>query len=211
MDQIRLDSVDVLKDFHASLWKFIEKARTSLGEADADLQRTLMWLETEQRTHWQHQIHKRTEIVSRAKDAVRAKKMFRNVDNTRPSAIEEEKALAIAQRSLEEAHHKAAAVKKYSQKLQKEMLVYRGQVQRLASSLQVELPQAAGMLEQLIESVESYLGIAPASGAEASQETSPTEPSAPSMRRGSAAAPAEEESEPASDAPDESGAAPDGD
>lgn len=192
MDQIRLDSVDALQDFRAALWKFIEKARTALGEAEADLQRTLMWLETEQRTYWQHQIHKRTEMVSRAREAVRAKKMFRNVDNTRPSAIEEEKALTIAQRGLEEAHQKSIAVKKYTQQLQKEILLYRGQTQRLASSLQVELPQGAAMLEQLIASVESYLGVAPAEAAGTEDASRVIEPSTPSMRRGVAGGVAED-------------------
>ena len=60
------------------------------------------WLEREQQQHWTTQIRKRTEIVGRCKEAVRMKKLFKDSSGRTQSALDEEKALAIALKRLAE-------------------------------------------------------------------------------------------------------------
>ncbi len=153
-------STEALGDFRAALWKFAESATAALGDADAEIDRTMLWLETEQAAYWSGQIHRRHELVMRAKEALRAKKMFRT-ELARPSVVEEQKALEVAERRLEEANGKLVAVRKYSVMLKKQMLIYRGMVQRFAGDVQVEIPKAVAHLDRLMAELERYLMLQP--------------------------------------------------
>src|SRR5262245_48342280 len=139
-DAAHVESIDALKHFKIALIKFMEAAHVALGDAEGEVQRMLTWLEIEQEPYWKNQIRKLTETVSRCKDAVRQKKLFKDSSGRTPSAIDEEKALHVAQRRLEEAEQKSIATRKWARQLQKEFLVYKGDVQRLATNVQIDLP-----------------------------------------------------------------------
>src|SRR5438270_878463 len=88
------------------------------------------WRDQEQHKFWQTQIRKRHETVERCKDAVRQKKLFKDSTGRQQSAVDEEKALSIAQKRLAEAEQKLINTKRHSTKLQKELHLYKGGVQR---------------------------------------------------------------------------------
>lgn len=156
---IRVDSIDALKSFKSALIKFAEAAHVALADAEGELQRTLNWLETEQHTHWASEIRKRTEMVARAKDALRQKTLFKNAAGSKDSAIEEHKALALAERRLQEAEQKLANCRRHRARLQKEIDLYKGAVQRLATSVQADLPLAATRLDNMVASLEAYVAL----------------------------------------------------
>lgn len=187
MNSAHVQSVDELRSFRAALWKFVEMAQCVLSDAEGELQRTLNWLETEADGYWQGQIRKRQESVARAKEAVRAKKMFRHADGSRPSAIEEEKALRLAIQRLEEAEMKLKNVHRYGTLLSKEVMQYKGQVQRFANSVAIDIPMAVSTLDSLLRSLQDYLSIQTAegelTGATAGAETGGTGGDLPSMAR----------------------------
>jgi hypothetical protein len=160
-DGARVESIDALKHFRAALFKFQESANTALGDCESDLHSTMNWLENEQYTYWQGQIRKRHEIVERCKEAVRMKKLFKDSTGRSQSAVEEEKALMIAQRRKEEAETKFANVKKYTRVLQKEFESYKGSVQRFATTVQSDIPVAAATLDTLVQTLEQYVMLAP--------------------------------------------------
>lgn len=170
MNRASVQSIDSLKTFRVSLWKFAELANRALNDAEAEVQRALVWLETEQRSYWRGQVQKRSELVTRAREAVLAKKLYANVDGTRQTAIEEEKALKVAVLRLEEAREKSDNVRRWLPRLQKEALLYRGVAQRLSHLVQQEIPAAVNHLDNLISSLEAYVGLAPAGAAPASPE-----------------------------------------
>jgi hypothetical protein len=187
-ESVRVDSIDVLKEFKTALWKFQEAATVALGDAESEMHRVLMWLQTEQDSHWQHQIRKREEIVGRCKEAVRMKTIFKDATGRQQSAIEEQKALKIALRNLEEAQQKLAMVRKWSRVLPKEIEMYKGSVQRFATTVQSEIPVAASHLEKLAQKLEAYVAVemeaaAAASGGQIAGATQP------SMGRGGAGIP----------------------
>lgn len=158
----RVESIDALRLFRAALIKFIEGCHAALSDADSEMQQTLNWLEHEQYSFWQGQIRKRTDEVSRAKEAVRMKKLFKDSAGRMPSAVDEEKALRLAQLRLEEAQQKFANTRKYSRIFQKEIEVYKGSAQRFATTLQSELPKAAALLGQMMDALDAYVAHAPA-------------------------------------------------
>src|SRR5438552_6386447 len=130
MSFAHVESVDALKDFRAALWKFTETANQSLSEAEADLQRTLNWLEHDARTYWQGQIRLRTKDLARAREALAAKTAISRKDGTKPRAIEEQNAVTKVKHQIEDAEKKLEKVKQYAKLFQREALQYRGLMQR---------------------------------------------------------------------------------
>src|SRR5947207_1687086 len=116
----RVTSIDALKHFRVALFKFSEAANVALGDAESEVQRVLMWLQLEQQQYWTTQIRKRHEFVEKCKDAVRQKKLFKDSSGRQQSAVDEEKALAIAQRRLDVAEQKLLATRRYAQRVQKD-------------------------------------------------------------------------------------------
>jgi hypothetical protein len=176
----RVESIEALKMFRRAIIKFIESADVAMADAESEMQRRLNWLENEQDSYWQGQIRKRQEDVTKAKDAVRQKKIFKDFAGRTPAADQEEKALRIAIARLEEAERKLAAVRKYARKLPKEIEVYKGTVQRFATTVQSDLPTAAGKLDAMIRHLEEYANLAPASAASVATSSDDI----PSMTRG---------------------------
>lgn len=156
---VRVESVDALKSFKSALIKFADAAHIALADAEGEMQRTLNWLETEQHTHWQSEIRKRTEAVARAKDALRQKTLFKNAAGMKESAIEEHKALALAERRLQEAEQKLGNCRRHRGRLQKEIDLYKGGVQRLATAVQNDIPLAITRLDNMVVSIEAYIAL----------------------------------------------------
>src|SRR6187397_2455414 len=98
-----VESIDVLVALRRAFFKFIDTVNVALTDAEADLARTLMWLEGEQASYWRLQHRKRTELVNRCREAVREKQLYKDATGTRSSAVDELKALKRAMALLEEA------------------------------------------------------------------------------------------------------------
>jgi hypothetical protein len=160
-DGARVDSIDALRHFRIALFKFQEVANSALADVDGELHKTQSWLDNEQQNYWQSQIRKRHEILERAKEALRMKKLFKDSSGRIPSAVDEEKAVRLAQVRIEEAQSKFAACKKYSRVLQHEIQNYKGTVQRFATTVEADIPTAAAALDGMIAMLEQYVMLAP--------------------------------------------------
>src|SRR4051812_48930624 len=160
----RIDNVDALREFRTRLIKFVELAQVALADAEGEMQRVLVWLETEANTFWSGQIRKRHEAVEKAKDAVRQKKLFKSPTGSTQSAVEEEKMLRMAQKKLEEAEEKLKNVRRYTPRLQKEISIYKGGVQRLATTVSADIPMAIGRLDRMVAAVEAYAALSVSGG-----------------------------------------------
>lgn len=179
-ESARVESIESLKLFKQALWKYQENAGIALGDAESEIQRVMMWLEGEQRTYWNSEVRKRQEGVMRAREALRQKQIFKSPTGGRQSDIDEQKALQLAQRRLAEAEQKVLAVKKYTQHLRREMMMYKGQVQRIATVVSGDIPRAAHDLEAIIQRLEAY---ATGEGIATPEMATSTADDQPSMRR----------------------------
>lgn len=155
----RVHNLEALKKLKHALHKFQETVNVALTDAESEMQRTSIWLETEQRTYWTSQLRKRHEAVEKAKQAVREKQLYNDASGNRSSAVDEMKVLQAAQRSLVEAEQKVAAIKKFIPRMQKQTQVYRGGVQRFASSVQSDLPVAVDKLDRMLAKLEAYVSL----------------------------------------------------
>ena len=176
-----VDDIDIFRTMKVAVIRFKQAAETTLMNADAQVARTLSWLENEQTTYWLSQIRKRTEAVGRAKEAVRMKKLFKDSSGRIPNAAQEEKILHLALQALAEAETKLAATKRSIPKLQKEIEVFRGSVNALGNALATDLPRAIAMLERLSLSMDQYVELASGGSSDFSPNLPPPEspPSTP--------------------------------
>ena len=181
-EQVKVEEFEVFGQFRAALLKFAQAADSALTNVEAEISSTRTWLENEQRTYWENQLRKRTEAVSKARDAVRQKKLYKDVAGHTPNAIEEEKALRKCMLACEEAQQKIEAVRKWVPRLEREAGLYRGGVAHLSRTLSDDIPRAVALLDRLAATLEQYVQIeAPAAPApEAAATAAPAE----SMSRG---------------------------
>ncbi|MCS7032787.1 MAG: hypothetical protein NZ561_02200 [Phycisphaerae bacterium] len=187
MSQARVEDIQYLKDFRLALQKFQEAAAVALTDAESDLIRTMLWLETEQASYWKTAVRKRAEALSQAEERLRAKKIFTDATGSRPSTVDEEKAVRIARQRLEQAEQKVAAVARWRRQLEKIAHDYKGNVQRFATSVQTMLPAAIARLEAMTRQLEQYIGLQPREVTSTAEKTFPEVDRAlqnlPSMRR----------------------------
>ncbi len=160
----KVTSVDAIKHFRATLIKFAEAVNASLGNADSDVNRGQSWLEMEARPYWQSEIRKRQVALAHAQEALRMKVLYKNYDGTTPSAVDEKKAVHVAKIRLEIANQKLMAVNKYMNIMTRESVLYKGSVQRFASTVQTT-PVAVAQLARIMMAIDAYLAANPEAGA----------------------------------------------
>ncbi len=161
-----IESIEKLKDLRVVLCLLAETARTGLLDADSEIQRVNLWLKNEQVRYWKSQIMSRGEMVTRAKIALNQRKLTKTPLGGHYSCVDEEKALQLARRRLEEAETKLANVQKWNRRLDEEVFEYKGQVQALGRMVDSTLPVAIAHLDRMIEALESYVAVKSAGGAE---------------------------------------------
>jgi hypothetical protein len=155
----KVESLDALKAFRIQLFKFAEAVNVALGDAESDMHRTLMWLDTEQLSYWQGQIRKRQELLAKALDALRQKTLYKDATGRVQSAVDEQKVVNLCRKRLEVAVQKLANVKVYSRRLQKEVENYRGSTQRFATTVQGELPVYAAKIDRMASTLQAYVDL----------------------------------------------------
>ncbi len=169
-------SLETLKDFRASLCRFIKEAGDALLSVDLELRRTQEWLQLDRGRYWQAEIGRREEAVLHAKaDLSRAKTtaMFGNA----AGCTDQKVALRRAQIRLEEAKEKLATVRRWAMVMDREIEDYKGPAQQVSNLLDAELVQAVSRLDQSITALEEYLSLA-------APVASQPQPAVPSMSHG---------------------------
>src|ERR671916_845658 len=85
----RIESIAELRAFRVALLKFVDACNVALGDAESDMQRTHTWVERDQLSYWNGQLAKRAEMVTRAKEALRMKKLYKSPTGGTQSVVEE--------------------------------------------------------------------------------------------------------------------------
>ena len=166
----RVASVEALKEFRVSLCGFSRTAATVLAESRSQIQRTLGWLKQDRHSYWKGQVRLRSERYTQARLALKSKEQFaKSSMGGNDSHVDEKRALALAQREMTEAQTKIDRVQRWVPQLEKEGFAYKGQVQGLAATVEVEIPNARAQLDRMIVALEAYLAATPEMPAAASE------------------------------------------
>ncbi len=162
--QASVRSIDSLKDLRVALALYGEDTLGALGAVEAEVRRTLRWLQEERPYYWQEQIKRRREQVTMARAEVFKRSLQKRGDYTPPMS-EQKEALRKAEASLQDAEKRLAMVKKWQPLFKQAVLEYHGSVQRIKDAAGGDVPRAVNLLTQLIDSLEAYLRVvAPSSG-----------------------------------------------
>jgi len=201
--EARVNSVVALKEFRAALAKFAETASAALDEVHSDIQRTQSWLLEDRRRHWKNQVRLRQERYVQAKLALKRKGIFDlALAGARTSAIDEKKALAIAERQLREAERREARTRSWILQLEKELSDYRAATQGLSGAIDTDIPNARARLEKMVESLEAYVALAPPEEVRSTDEAGPDN-EAPSVQQPVPPSPEADDEAPEDPSPDE--------
>jgi hypothetical protein len=160
--QATVHSIDDLTDFRVALALYGEETLGALGTVEAEVRRTVRWLEDERPVFWHEQIKRRREAVSLARGEVFRRNLQKRPGYAPPMS-EQKEALRKAEASLEDAEKRLAAVRKWQPRLRQAVLEYHGAVQRLKDLAAADVPTAVNLLTRLVEALEAYLQVAPPS------------------------------------------------
>jgi hypothetical protein len=162
--QATVHSVEALEHFRASLALYGEETLAALGAVEAEVRRTVLWLEQNRPGYWADQIKRRRELVSQARGEVFRKKLQKRPDYTPPMSEQMEN-LRKAEASLMDAEKRLALVRKWQPRLQHAVLEYHASVQRIKDLSATDVPNAALLLGRIVDAIEGYLRVQPPSGA----------------------------------------------
>src|SRR6185295_11889071 len=101
-EKANVTSVDALQSFRTSLLLYVSKARPTLEEVSADILRTRLWLQNDQRVHWESQVRRRTKHFEEAQQALSSARM----SHLRKETAAEQLAVRKAKYALDEAEAK---------------------------------------------------------------------------------------------------------
>jgi hypothetical protein len=160
--QASVRSIDSLKDLRVALALYGEDALGALGAVEAEVRRTLRWLQEERPVYWTDQIKRRREQVSAARAEVFKKNLQKRGDYTPPMSEQKEN-LRKAELSLQDAEKRLAAVKKWQPLFKQAVLEYHASVQRIKDLTSADVPRAVNVLTRMIDALEAYLRVAPPS------------------------------------------------
>ncbi len=161
-DSARVASIEALRRLRGAVIRFSDEGRGAINETESTLQRTILWLRNEQIPHWTKEGRVRAEEVVRAKSLVRRKETASFREGAH--AVEERIALAQAEARLAHARERLDKCNAWGRRLDQVADRFSGRVERLSGQLDAELPNAAARLGRMIESVESYVQVAPDAG-----------------------------------------------
>ena len=165
-ERARVTSVEVLESFRTNLVLYVSKARPTLEEASADVLRTRLWLENDQRVHWEGQLRRRAKILEQAQAALTSARM----SNLRDATATEQMAVHKAKRAVEEAEAKLKVLKHWNREFENRVEPMIKHLEKLHTFLANDLVQAAAYLNQAGQTLAAYAEIAPANSAPASAQ-----------------------------------------
>lgn len=175
-NRAKITSVEAIESFRNSLIIFLSKARPSLEEVSTDVARTRMWVENEQRLHWEHEMKRRKKNLDEAQNAFFSAQM----SHLRQPTVAERLAVSKAKIAFEEAEVKLRTIKRWNRELGSQLEPLARQMEHLHTVLSGELPNGIAYLSKQIETLRDYTAAtgsiheaAEGTPSVASQETAP--------------------------------------
>jgi hypothetical protein len=148
-------SLESVENVRRAIALFDEQVANALTELGAEMRRMLDWLDHDRPRHWKMQIRRATDEVHEAQQALRRCLMF-PIANERPSCYEERMNLKKAQAKLEYCLEKENRVRHWQRAVQHELFEYEGRISQLVQLVEIDMPQAMGVLTKVIRNLEEY-------------------------------------------------------
>jgi hypothetical protein len=162
--QAQITSVEAIEAFRANVILYLSKARPVLEEVSADVLRTKLWLQHDQRQRWENELRLRNRRLEEAKAELFNAKLSQFQQNTAlPHMV-----MQRAQQAVKEAEAKLAVLKKWERELENRTDPLTKQVEQLHGFLTTDMTRAAAYLAQVVKTLDAYADVLAPSGSAAS-------------------------------------------
>jgi hypothetical protein len=148
-------SLESIEAVRRALGMFDEYVADALTELSAEMRRMLDWLEHDRPRYWKTQVNKAHDRVHEAQQALHRCLMFPIGDN-RPSCYEERMELKKAQALLAYCQEKEERVRHWQKAVRHELFEYEGRISQLVRLVELDMPQAIGVLTKIVRRLEEY-------------------------------------------------------
>ena|ERR1051325_3048666 len=162
-------SVEALEAFRSHLIVYVSKARPTLEEVTGDVLRTRLWLENEQRTHWEAEVRRRSKNLEQAQAALFSARL----SNLRKESAAEQMTYHRAKRALDDAQAKLRTVKLWNREFDNRVEPLVKQTEKLHTVLSNDMVEAIAYLTDSIKTLSAYAEVG-AGGADIAPATPPT-------------------------------------
>jgi len=151
-------SSEAIDAVRLALVSFVETVRDALTELRSEMRKTEDWLESDRPPYWRNQVRLAMDGVHEAQQALHRCLMFPVADE-RPSCYEERAVLKKAQARLAYCQEKQERVRHWQQTLRHELFEYEGRISQLAKLVDIDAPQAIGVLSKIMRRLEEYQSV----------------------------------------------------
>jgi exonuclease VII large subunit len=151
-------SLEAIDHVRMALVSFIDQVSNALTELDAEMRRMLAWLEHDRPRYWKSQLRLSMDQVHEAQQALHRCLMFPIADE-RPSCREERAALKKAQARQAYCEEKVERVRHWQRSVEHELFEYQGRISQLVRLIEVDAPQAVGVLHTIVRRLEEYQSV----------------------------------------------------
>lgn len=156
MSQANVKATDSIEAVKAALANFGKQTTDGLAELEAEVRRTIEWLEHDRPPYWKERIRRAHDKVGEARDDLQRCLTFHASESHRPSCTEQKVALKKAQAHLEYCREKQERLKHWIRELSHEMHEYQGRVSNLTVVAESDIPAAMNALERILLTIEQY-------------------------------------------------------
>jgi hypothetical protein len=150
--QAKVTSLDALESFRADLIIFLTTAHRSLDEVSDEVRRMRLWLQNDQRLHWEGQVRRRTKLLNEAKQELLSARM----SGLHHTIATREMAVLKVKRALTEAEDKLRAVKIWNRDYDSSAEPLTKRLQGLRHFLDYDMPKAIAYLLHAQRTLEGY-------------------------------------------------------
>jgi hypothetical protein len=156
-DRAHVGSLDALEAFRANLIVYLSKARPALEEVTGEMTRMRIWLQQEQRMHWEKEWRRRVKELESAQQALFSARLSGLSEPTDT----EQMAVRRARKALDDTEEKLRRVKKWSREFDHTVEPLTRQLDHLLNLLGTQVPEATAYLAQVLKTLSDYAGLAP--------------------------------------------------
>jgi hypothetical protein len=153
----KVGSLEAIEAFRSTLVVYVAQARSALEEISGDVLRTRVWLENDQRRHWEGEMRRRRVALEEAQQELFSARL-----STFSTALTlQQMAVQRARRALEESDSKLRVVKRWDRDFEGTVQPLVKQMEKLHTMLANDLIKALAELNNIIKSITSYVQTAP--------------------------------------------------
>lgn len=156
--QAQITSVEAIESFRASLIVYLSQTRPLLEEISREAVQTRLWLQNDQRRHWELELRRRQRKLEEARQELFAAKL----SSLQGTSSLQYMAVQRAQQAVQEAESKLAALKKWNRELEDRAAPLTKQVEQLQGFLFMDMGRAVAYLDQVLNALAAYRGVASA-------------------------------------------------